>query len=220
VSPVYWGCGIARGEGEPVIVVPGLLGTDWYLFEIYRWLRRIGYRSFFSQIGQNADCPDFISQVLLETVSRIFQETGQKVMIVGHSLGGMQARGLALDHPEMISGVISMGSPIRETARVHPFVVETTRRLSERAWGHLRQTCFSSHCSCNFAKNMLTPSKFEVEHFSIYSRTDGVVDWRSCLEEEETRNFEVESTHIGMAFHPHVYQVIAACLAVICGRNF
>jgi len=67
-SAVFYGCGVPRGDGAGVVLVPGFLGTDWYLLELHGWLARIGYRPYLSRIGRNAECLDLLSDRLLETV--------------------------------------------------------------------------------------------------------------------------------------------------------
>jgi triacylglycerol lipase len=216
-SPVYFGCGIPRGHGEPVVVVPGFLASDASLFELHGWLGRIGYRPFYSNIGRNADCPNHIAGLLLETVRHAHGETGQRVRIIGHSLGGMLARSVALDHPELVSVVVSMGSPFQDAVRAHPAIIAAADSL-RRGRGtnvgkNIKPSCFSGHCTCDFVKNMLAPEEYEVAHYAIYSRVDGVVDWESCVEDDPALNDEVNCTHIGMAFHPGVYRVLGRRLA-------
>ena len=214
-SPVYFGCGVPRGNGEPVVVVPGFLASDLSLTELFSWLARMGYRPYFSHVGRNADCPDHVANMLLETVERAYTETGQKVRLVGHSLGGMLARSVALDHPEYVERVISLGSPFRDAVRAHPVIIAAAsqlRRVRTRG-SNIRPTCFSGHCTCPFVKNMLAPESRGVPTFAIYSRNDGVVDWRSCVEDDSTLNDEVSCTHIGMAFHPGVYRALGRRLA-------
>ncbi|MEO6399138.1 MAG: alpha/beta fold hydrolase [Tepidiformaceae bacterium] len=210
-SPVYYGCGVSRGHGQPVVVVPGFLASDTSLVELYGWLSRIGYTPYFSNIGRNADCPDHIGTQLLETVKRAHRETGKRVALIGHSLGGMLSRSLALDFPEHVSMVISMGSPFRDAVRAHPSLIAATESLRRNrgAGSNIKPSCFSGHCTCPFVKNMLAPEIYQVAHFAIYSKNDGVVDWHSCLEEDATLNSEVNCTHIGMAFHPGVYRELA-----------
>ncbi|MEX2081403.1 MAG: alpha/beta fold hydrolase, partial [Dehalococcoidia bacterium] len=132
MSPVYFGFGIPRGNGEPVVVVPGFLATDVYLAEMFAWLARIGYRPYFSHVGRNADCPDAVADMLLTTVRRAHKETGQRVRLVGHSLGGMLARSVALDHPEVVESVVSMGAPFRDAVRAHPVVITAAAALRRR----------------------------------------------------------------------------------------
>lgn len=214
MSPVYYGCNIPHGEGEPVVVVPGFLASDLSLSELFLWLGRIGYKPYFSDIGRNADCPDHIATRLLDTVKRAHRETGQRVRLVGHSLGGMLSRSLAMDHPDEVSMVISMGSPFRDAVKAHPTLIaavaalrtEIARDIISR---NVKPACFSGHCMCTFTKNMLAPSGYDQAHFAIYSKNDGVVEWESCIEEDPELNDEVNCTHLGMAFHPGVYRVLA-----------
>ena len=216
-SPVYYGCGVERGSGQPVVVVPGFLATDTSLVELYGWLARIGYRPYFSNIGRNADCPDHIAKQLLETVKQAYRETGQRVALIGHSLGGMLSRSVALDFPQYVSTVISMGSPFRDAVRAHPSLIAATDALrrTRGANSHIKPSCFSGHCTCPFVKNMLAPEEYKVAHYAIYSKYDGVVDWTSCIEEDPALNSEVNCTHIGMAFHPGVYRVLAGRLSEV-----
>ena len=218
LSPTWVGCGVARGHGEPVVVVPGFLGNDAYLSELHRWLARIGYRPYFSNIGQNADCPDHLSGVLLHTVKLAHHETGKKVRMIGHSLGGMLARTVALEYPEHVAGVVSMGSPFRDSVRAHPMILsaaDALRRGARRggSGSHIKPSCFSGHCTCIFVKNMIAPDPYQVPHFAIFSKKDGVVEWESCVEEDFDLNDEVDSTHVGMAFHPGVYRALGRRLA-------
>jgi pimeloyl-ACP methyl ester carboxylesterase len=216
-SPVYYGCGVPHGNGEPVVVVPGFLASDVSLVELHGWLARIGYRPYFSNIGRNADCPNHVAGLLLDTVRRAYNESGQRVRVIGHSLGGMLARSVALDNPEYVKLVISMGSPFRDAVRAHPVLIAATESLRRgrqaNVGRNIKPSCFSGHCTCDFVRNMLAPGKYEVAHYAIYSRYDGVVEWESCAEEDASLNHEVNCTHVGMAFHPGVYRVLANRLA-------
>lgn len=217
-SPVFFGCGVPRGNGEPVILVPGFLASDFSLVEMFQWLGRIGYRAYFSRIGRNADCPDHLQGLLVNTIRRAREEScGQRVKVIGHSLGGMLARSAALDHPDLVETVISLGSPFRDAVRAHPAVIAATEALRQegrRGGKNTKPSCFSGHCTCDFVKNMFAPAPYETKHFAIYTKNDGVVEWQSCIEEDEELNTEVSSTHIGMAFHPGVYSAIGKLLAV------
>ena len=212
-SSVYWGAGVPHGEGEPVVVVPGFLATDVSMMELFWWLARIGYRPHFSNIGRNADCPDFIASKLLETIQKVHGETGQRVRLIGHSLGGLLSRSIALGFPEYVSCVISMGSPFRESGTAHPALIAATEALRGPAGKHvarnLKPSCFSGQCNCSFGRSMASPEEYEVAHYAVYSKTDGVVEWENCVEEDPSLNDEVSCTHMGMAFHPGVYQVLA-----------
>src|ERR1035438_652263 len=114
LSPVYWGFGIPPGDGSAVVVIPGFLLTDLYLTEFRSWINRIGYKAYFSGIGLNAECPNLLIQhKLTETIEKAYKETGKKVHLVGHSLGGVIARAAASQMPDRIASVITMASPFR-----------------------------------------------------------------------------------------------------------
>jgi hypothetical protein len=85
-APAYYGIGVPRGDGSGVLVIPGFLGTDLYLMEMYSWLRRIGYKPYFSGIGLNAECPNLlIKRRLNDTIDQARSETGRPVHLIGHS---------------------------------------------------------------------------------------------------------------------------------------
>src|SRR4051794_13181001 len=90
-SPVYYGLGVPRGDNSAVIAIPGFMGTDLYLRELHWWLGRMGYRSYLSEIGRNADCLDLLVDRLLDRIAKAHAETGRAVHLIGHSLGGMLA---------------------------------------------------------------------------------------------------------------------------------
>jgi pimeloyl-ACP methyl ester carboxylesterase len=213
-SGVIRGRGVPRGDGSPVVIVPGFLGSDRYLLIMYRWLRRIGYRPYYSGIGRNYDCPDLLVQRLLLTVEQANLETGRRVHIIGHSLGGTMARVVAGHAPQQVAHVITLGSPI-QSANVHPFILaakEVVRRRIHRA-GPRRPQCYTEECECGFAERVLEPVPTGVKRHAIYTRSDGVVHWESCIEADPSLNTEVRSTHLGLAFNPESYRAIARLLA-------
>ena len=214
MSPVILGLGVAHGKGEPVIVVPGFLGSDIYLGTVHRWLRRIGYRSYASGIGRNYNCPDLLAERLVLTIEQAHLETGQRVHLIGHSLGGTLARAVATRAPEQMAQVITLGSPIR-SAEIHPYVLaakEVVRRRIHRV-APRRPECYTDACRCGFAESLLAPPPTEVRRHAIFTRSDGVVHWESCLDSDQSLNIEVSSTHLGLAFNTAVYKHIARLLA-------
>src|SRR4051812_4330978 len=132
VSPVYWGFGVPRGDGSAVVLIPGLMQTDLYLSELRAWLGRIGYRPYFSAIGLNAECPNLlIRQRLMETIKTARRETGRRVHLVGHSLGGLLARAAASQMPGAVASVTTLGSPFRGVA-AHPSVMRLARWVKQQ----------------------------------------------------------------------------------------
>src|ERR1019366_9208955 len=107
LSPVYWGFGIPRGDGSAVVVIPAFLLTDFYLAELRSFINRIGYKAYFSEIGRNAEGPNLmIPHTLTATIEKAYKETGRKVHLVGHSLGGVIARAAAFQMPHRVASVI------------------------------------------------------------------------------------------------------------------
>src|SRR5262252_907146 len=115
-SPVFYGLGVPRGDGSAVVLIPGFLGTDAYLTQMHTWLGRIGYRPYFSGIGINAECPNILIQQRLNAcIEKALHDTGRKIHLIGHSLGGILARAIAAQRPKEIASVISLAAPFRGT---------------------------------------------------------------------------------------------------------
>ena len=219
LSPVYYGIGVPRGDGDAVILIPGFLGSDTYLTEIYHWLRRIGYQPYYSRIGRNAECPDLLTERLFETMDQAYQETGRKLHLIGHSLGGLIARSAAVRRPDQVAQVICLATPFRDI-KAHPMVLAAAGIVRGQVIGRRRERqsqvkreCYTGRCTCHFATSARSEFPESVQRVAIYTETDGVVDWRSCVEEDSRFNVKVEGTHVGLAFNPQVYRRVARLLA-------
>lgn len=216
-TPIYYGFGVPRGDDSAVIIIPGFLGTDLYLMELYAWLGRIGYRPYFSGIGINADCPNLLIQRhVIETVERALRESGRPIHLIGHSLGGVIARSIAGQRPRDVASVITLASPIRGTVAnrnvVHAADAIRLRILQEHGEGVLPD-CYTGRCTCNFIDSLRRKVPDSMLQTAIYTRDDGIVDWRYCRTRDPEIDFEVPGTHIGMAFNPSAYAVVAQRLA-------
>ena len=211
-SPVFYGLGIPRGDGSAVIAVPGFMGTDLYLGELHRWLRRIGYRSYVSEIGRNADCLDLLVDRLLQTIQKAYDETHGMVHLIGHSLGGVLALSAASLRPDIIDSVITLGSPFRGI-RSHPVVLEMSKIVRDRIRTARRDpskpACFTGYCDCDAVAALQIPCPHPIRRTAVYTKTDGIVDWRVCVNDDPATDVEVQSTHIGLVFNPWVYELIA-----------
>ena len=216
LSPVYFGFGVPRGDDSAVVVVPGFLGNDFYLYELYLWLARIGYKPYLSGIGWNADCLNTLNEKLVGTVKKAHQETGKKVHLVGHSLGGVLSRSAATQYPDLIESVTTLGSPFRGV-RSHPKVVEMSNRIRQRIFKKTDKTdypnCYTGHCNCITVTALQSYLPKKVRQTAIYTKSDGIVDWHNCRSRFEENNFEVTSTHIGLVYNFQVYKLIASRLA-------
>ncbi len=216
LSPTYKGAGVPRGDGSAVVVIPGLLMPDFCLFELHGWLKRIGYRPYYSDMGLPADCPDRLSERLDGTIDRAYSETGGRVHLIGHSLGGIFARSAAVRRPGRIASVISLGSPFRGLV-IHGVLVALSNALRgviRSARPDLPKNCGSSHCRCGFGRSLGQPWPRSVRQTSVYTRCDGLVNWRYCLSGRPGVDVEVVGTHLGLPFNARVLWHIGQRLAL------
>ncbi|MDQ3675477.1 MAG: alpha/beta hydrolase [Actinomycetota bacterium] len=216
VDPVFRGVGVPRGDGAPVVLIPGFLAGDASLRIMRAWLRRVGYVSHASGISVNIDCSDRAVDALERRLERISALAERKVALIGHSRGGHFVKALSRRRPELISSAISMGAgldtpfdisaPTRgAVAAVRAVHALTSDRLA-------RNGCFTATCNCRFRRDYQDVFPDEVPLTSIYSRGDGVVRWRACLV-PYARCVEVTGSHIGLPFNRKVYQEVAWTLA-------
>ncbi|HEX2911099.1 MAG TPA: alpha/beta fold hydrolase [Chloroflexia bacterium] len=214
-SPVYYGWGIPRGNGSAVVLVPGFMATDTYLIEMKCWLTRIGYRAYLSNIGRNANCLDTLVDRLQVTVEKAYRETGGKVHLIGHSLGGVLSRALAARSPELVASVITLASPFRGISS-HPLVLQTSKVVQQRLQFEkkLEQTprpnCMTGQCNCSAGQALRCGiDDSDIMETAIYTKTDGIVDWRVCVTDHPEDNFEVIGTHCALVFNPFVYRLVS-----------
>jgi len=222
-SPVYYGFGVPKGDGSAVVVIPGFLGTDLYLSHMQSWLNRIGYRAYFSNIGINAECPNLLIQHRLnETVNRALEETGSKVHLIGHSLGGIMARSVATRRPDDVASVITLAAPFRGTVAHRSILraAESVRNQILREHGeNVLPHCYTARCTCDFVNHLKYEMPDTIRQTAIYTRDDGIVDWRYCTTGNGEVDCEVPGTHIGLAFNATVYRIVAERLHAAIGEE-
>lgn len=217
-SALYEGEGVPRGHGESVVLVPGFLASDLSLEELHGWLERIGYRVHSSGLGRNDDCPDVLLAKLVESVEITAQAMGRRVVLIGHSMGGTLARAAAVRRPDLISQVICLGSPIAGS-RVNELVLGLAQIIGDaRPVPASRPRVHGDHshdgtCMCELADTLGAPLAPEVSLASVFSKTDGVVDWRTSQEQPPAANIEVKATHLGLVVNAEAYRAIAWQLA-------
>lgn len=201
---------------EPVVLVPGFMAGDYTLRALHGMLRREGYRTYRSHINVNVGCTREIADRLEQRIESIALRRDRKVSLVGHSLGGMLARGLAARRPDLIHGIVSMGSPIVAPGAVHRLLALDADLLTRLARAGVRglmgEDCIAGACAQASFDETHRPLDPSVDFTAIYSRRDGIVDWRACLDPAATA-VEVSTSHLGMAFDPLVYDVVRAALA-------
>jgi len=214
-DPVWRGVDLPRGDGGPVLLIPGFLAGDQSLSVMASWLRKLGHSPKRAGISFNVACSDIavdrLSRVLLHANLR----SGRKVAIIGHSRGGHFARALAVRHPDQVSQIISMGSGLDEPFDISEptrMAVDGVRKLiARRDPERAALGCFTHACLCRYAQDYRAPFPETVPLTSVYSKGDGVVRWRACVV-PYARNVEVTGSHIGLAYNRHAYREIASTL--------
>jgi pimeloyl-ACP methyl ester carboxylesterase len=190
-----------RGDGHPVLVLPGLAAGDGSTALMRTFLRSRGFSPSGWGQGRNLGLREGVIEHAYERLSQLWLEQGRSVSLIGWSLGGLYARELAKHSPEMVRMVITLGSPFTGHPR------ETNAwRLYEFASGHK----IDWH---DFHLPLRAPPP--VPTTSIWSPTDGIVAWRCSLETRQTlaENIVVESSHLGLGAHPAALYAIADRLA-------
>jgi triacylglycerol lipase len=200
---------------EPVLLVPGFMAGDATLKGMAAMLRGSGYRTYRSQIHVNVGCTREAADRLERRLESIAIRRGRKVSIVGHSLGGMLARGLAARRPDLVHGIVSMGSPILAPGAVHGILAwdaEMLTRLARAGFGGLMsEDCIAGDCARSSFEETQRPLDPGVGFTAIYSRRDGIVDWKACID-PASEPVEVPTSHLGMAFDPVVFDAVRDAL--------
>ena len=208
--------------GDPVLLVPGFMAGDYSLSGMARTLRRRGYRTYRSQISANIGCTLDAAADLEARIESIAIRRGTRVSIVGHSLGGLLARGLAVRRPDLIAGIVTMGSPMLAPGAHHIALtagVEALVRLSRAGLpGLMAEECVAGTCARQSFDESRQPMPPGVGFTAVYSRRDGIVDWRACVDPEALA-VEVTASHVGMALDPRVIDEVTRALALQHGRR-
>lgn len=210
-----------RGH-DPVVLVPGFLAGDGTLGLMSRHLRGQGYRTYRSMMLANVGCTQQASEALERRVEAIAAKRGRKVTVVGHSLGGLMARVLAGRRPDLVGGIVTLGSPILAPGAAHPvllFDLAVLATLQRAGLGRIMGSdCTSGECARLSWEESRVRLPREVSFTSVFSRRDGIIDWRGCLD-PQARTVEVRTSHLGMAFDPVVLDVVAETLAADRSRR-
>jgi pimeloyl-ACP methyl ester carboxylesterase len=192
-----------RGDGHPVLALPGFLATDISMAPLRRYLKQLGYDTYAWKLGRNLGGIASRRNALKKLLTEINDSTGRKVSIVGWSLGGIYARDLALQLPDMVRSVITLGSPFANDVRA-----TNATRLYEALSGETIEA--NSELTEAIAGDLPVPVT------SIWSRTDGIVNWHtSQLKPSDTaENIEVLlASHIGLGVNAAALWAVADRLA-------
>lgn len=197
---------LPKGDGHPVLVLPGFLASDGSTKPMRRLLDDLGYESYGWKLGRNVRVDLARVHEMEALLLKIHKETGRKVSIVGWSLGGVFARELAKLHPDAVRQVISLGSPIHDDRR-HTNASRLFEYLNGKEPEPIKHGRFTG-----------LDEAPPVPTTSILTRTDGIVHWRGSVQHPDkgngqTENIEVHASHCGLGVNPSVMVALADRLA-------
>jgi triacylglycerol lipase len=219
-DPVYRGDGVPRGDGRLVVIIPGLFGSDLYLWPLRRWIARIGYRPSTSGLWLNAGCADRLTSEIEKWIERQQPQRDRRIVLIGHSRGGLLARALAARMGSRVSHLILLGSPAgiaSAFAKAGAMAPLSGGRMSALAQASntvrriLDPECRFPQCGCAFVSDISRPLDPETAVLSIYSREDPIVPPEASIV-TGARNVEVGGTHSGLVYNPAVYRELARSL--------
>ena len=206
-DPVVRGRGVPRGDGRAVLLIPGFLSGDWSMTLLHGWLQRIGYRSHLSGIYVNAFHSERMLAGLRHRIGDIHKEDPSPVTLIGHSRGGLLAKVLSQRRPKDIDQVVALGSPlanVTDLAMVTRAAVGVVTTANELGFGRRLRA------EGRFAHDLRLPPL--VPTTSIYTRSDDVVNFRSCLR-PDIPAISVWGSHNGLVVNPEVYRLLGRLLA-------
>src|SRR5436305_6908285 len=216
VDPVFHGVGVPRGDGAPVITIPGFLAGDASLTVMRRWLWRMGYAPHPAGIVANVDCSDRAVNRLERRLASVAERSGRPAALIGHSRGAHFAKALAARRPDLVCSVISVGAGLDTPFDISvptQAAVALARGVHARTGDRIaRNGCFTASCRCRFTRDCAADFPPTVPLTSIYSKGDGVVRWRACVV-PYARCVEVTGSHVGLAFNRKLYRELAHTLA-------
>jgi len=204
-----------RAHAQPVFLIPGLMAGDASLTVLRSWLQRRGHRVSSSGMRVNVDCAERGVGRLQAHLQASASRCSEPVVVIGQSRGGALARVLAVRNPQIVSTVVMLGSPVRDSLAVAPSVLQTVRwlaRLGDLGLpGVLSSSCKDGSCCASFRADLTAPLPDGTRAIAIHSRSDAIVDWRACLD-PHADHVEVDSSHCGMSVHPAVYRALDGLL--------
>ena len=193
-----------RGDGHTVLVLPGFLATSRSTGPLRRFLKGRGYRAERWRLGRNLGFHGELGRAMNQRLRELHRLSGRKVSLIGWSLGGIYAREMARDQPDLVRQVITLGSPFRgEGSGSHAsgLYAAVTGEHPQEIDGEL------------LAKMAHPPP---VPTMAIFSKSDGIVARQAAtekLEHDRVENVGVHGSHCGLGINPGAWLAIADRLA-------
>ena len=195
---------LRQGDNHPVLVFPGFLASSRSTRPLRQYVADLGYRAHRWKLGYNMGYSYKLHYGMRDRVTELVERYGEKISLVGWSLGGVYARELAREMPDIVRQVVTMGSPFRghpSSSNVHKIF----NMFSEVPYDEMPQF---------FLQDMAHPPP--VPTTALYTRGDGVVAWQSTVElsdRQDVENIHVGGAHMGLGFNPRSLIVLADRLA-------
>ncbi len=189
-----------QGDGHPVLVLPGFMASDTSTAPLRKFIDRLGYNAYGWELGRNYGRLQFL-EAMMAKVDELHEEYGQKVSLIGWSLGGVYARQVAKEKSDKIRQVITLGSPFRGITRPN-----NATWIYNMLPGNKRIVKLDPI----LLEDLPLPAPLPTT--AIYTKEDGIVPWEVCLEEEEDhihQNIQVRGSHLGLGVNPSVLTIIA-----------
>lgn len=205
-----------RAVESPVLLVPGFFLSDATLMPMAGALRRAGHQTWLSRMQANVGCTMDALDEVEQRLEHVADRTGQRVQVVGHSLGGLIARGVAVRRPDLVEGIVTLGSPMQAPGAHHPFLsfgVEALARLSSVGIkGLMQRDCVAGECARAAYDVCSSPLEAGLTFTAFTSPRDGVVDHKACVDPQASV-VTVRATHLGLVVDPKVIAQVARALA-------
>ena len=188
-----------KGDGHPILVVPGLLCTDFSTRVLKRFINRLGFTALGWELGRNlGDLNDLRDlKRLNHRVDAIYKQYNTKITLIGWSMGGIYVREIAKQRPELFHQVITLGSPFSD--------VDAPNNAK---WIYERLTDTSG---VDEAWRLQIPNPAPIPTTAVYTKQDGIVPWEACMErivDDKHQNIEVKGSHWGLGMNSSVLLIL------------
>lgn len=193
---------LPRGNKAPIILLPGYLAPEWTMEPMRRYLNWLGYDAHHWTLGINQGNPERDHELMVPQVATLAAASGQPVALVGWSLGGTIAREVARIRPDIVSKVVTYGTPViggpKFTVGAGVYGEEECNRIA------------------NLIDELDQDAPIEVPITAIFTRNDRTVAWPACIDRasKDVKHVEVNSSHASMGVDPDVWRIVAQRLAI------
>lgn len=215
-DPIWHGRELPNGGGRPVLLVPGFLGTQASLAPLRDWLRRREFEAEVAPVGLNAGPARAGAAVVVDCLHRMKAGSQRRVVVIGHSRGGQHGRVAAVRAPDAVAMLVVLGTPLRLAVPRHVSLrvpVGLFQAADRLVGGEEVQAAEAA-----YERDLLGPFPPEIPLISIWSKSDGIVDWRTSLT-RGAQNIAIDGSHLGLCVNRAVYRALASILGASSGAQ-